>query len=650
MRAMTSDDDDEIINSIWEVLQSTDRYGLIHESVNSFDASQWTRSWFGWGNAVFGQAIMEGVIAKVRASSPRDNHPQRAVNCCIALNTQRQHSELQLADLAAMADLVARDLPSWPIGANENDTIISGVHFNVTTLNYWNYTLYEGNWTLSNGSYCYLIDQPYTPPLLLSNGTFVNSTWCYLATLPSSDRAHTGIGFAVAFALSLIFVLINLTRHGKLYLPAEKRFYAIGRRWQWYWASFICATALIGLFTGIDVDRYRVVELPLVLNVFFWFLMNMGSLALVWEAVRHWGSWMERQFIDPNPFVLQQTDRRGMFEFWLPLWFYLWWWLDFFVVIPRNWGAVELQRSPEQTIENAIPAATDIRFKIAPFLLLVSWLTILVSLWHSVRHYEARNRGWLNRIIGFLRYVPFRFLLMIPLALVVVAYQALAAWEFDYSPLKRDTNLVAMYVGGYLPALLLVIILCVSGFMRPNEDKELIRQRRERGAQLDQELGITKKPAWWRRIRGDVGTGDVVRDQLYRNVREVSGNPRVQQMAEQRAANSEAAPAGNNTFEMSSLGRSSSIANRTAPPPYSPPSRSDQRNADRTIQAAAGLLFPNASNPPPPAPIPTTAPAPAGNRGRNTVHTRASADRSSSTGSAVSITGPPQKIRSMLDV
>ncbi|KAI1108175.1 glycoside hydrolase family 125 protein [Nemania sp. NC0429] len=59
MRAMTSDDDDEIINSIWEVLQSTDRYGLVHESVNSFDASQWTRSWFGWGNAVFGQMMME---------------------------------------------------------------------------------------------------------------------------------------------------------------------------------------------------------------------------------------------------------------------------------------------------------------------------------------------------------------------------------------------------------------------------------------------------------------------------------------------------------------------------------------------------------------------------------------------------------------
>ncbi|KAI1122754.1 hypothetical protein F5Y10DRAFT_253307 [Nemania abortiva] len=545
-----------------------------------------------------------------------------------------------------MAGILARDLPSWPLGDNATDTIIGGVHFNVTTLNHWNYTLYTGNWTLSNWSRCYLVDQPYTPPLLLNNGTFVNSTWCYLATQPSGPRANIGVGFAVAFALCLVFVLVNLTRHGKLYLPAEKRFYPIGRRWQWYWAIFICAAALIGLFTGIDVDRYRVVELPLVLNVFFWFLMNMGSLALVWESVRHWGSWMERQFIDPNPFVLQQTDRRGMFEFWLPLFFYLWWWLDFFLVIPRNWGAVELQRDPEQTITKAIPAATDVRFKIAPFLLFISWLTILVSLWHSVRHYEARNRGWLNRVIGFIRYVPFRFLLMIPLGLVVIAYQALAAWEFNYSPLKKDTNLVAMYVGGYVPALLLVIILCVSGFLRPNEDKDLIRQRRERGAELDRELGIQHKPAWWRRVRGEVGTGDVVRDQLYRNVREVGGGQRVQHVAEQRAANAEVASTTSNAFEMSSIHRAPSVASRTAPPPYTPAGKLNQRRADQTVQVAASLLFPNASSP-------SSHPAPTGNGSQDReprTQPSGSYNRSSSTRSSVSITAPPQQIRSMLDV
>ncbi|KAI1344463.1 glycoside hydrolase family 125 protein [Xylariaceae sp. FL0016] len=59
MQAMTSENDDEILGAVREVLTSTDRYGLIHESVDSYDASRWTRSWFGWGNAVFGQMMME---------------------------------------------------------------------------------------------------------------------------------------------------------------------------------------------------------------------------------------------------------------------------------------------------------------------------------------------------------------------------------------------------------------------------------------------------------------------------------------------------------------------------------------------------------------------------------------------------------------
>ncbi|ORY67180.1 uncharacterized protein BCR38DRAFT_472653 [Pseudomassariella vexata] len=551
----------------------------------------------------------------------------------------------------------ARDMIAFPNGDNTTDTVIGGIHFNTTVLDFFNFTLYD-NGTLSNDSRCILTFEPYTPHLLFPNGSFVNNTSCYSAINPIGSRGIVGIIVACLFGLSLITVLVNLTKHGRRHLPAEKRFYPIGRRWQWYWAIFVCAAAIIGLFTGIDVDRFYLPELPLVLNVFFWFLMQMGTMALVWEAVRHWGSWMERQYIDPNPFVLQQTDKRGMFEFWLPLFFYLWLWLNFFLIVPRNWGNIELQRSPEQTLEFAIPTATDNRFKAAAFCLLICWLTTAVSLWHSIRHYEARNRGFFNRMVGGLGYMPFRFALIMPLGLSVVAYQALSAWKFDYSPLKVGTNLVAMYIGGYLPSFLIIVIQVVSGFLRQNEDLNLIRQRRMRGQELDQELGIAKKPAWWRRANGDVSTGNM-RDVIMRNVREVGGgratHANIEAAAETRAreANDAAnATNANGGIEMSELGRTNSAASSVRTTGSRPPAytryggKSEARRTEHAVQTVAGLLFPNATPPNQPATQPAT------QRGRDTAMSedRPTNDRSQSTASGTSMTAPPMQIRSMLDV
>lgn len=214
----------------------------------------------------------------------------------------------------------------WPEGDNSTDTVFGDYHFNLTTLEHFNYTLYE-NGTMSNGSKCYLTFEPYIPVYLFPNGTFENATKCYTATEPIGVRGNTGIGMAVAFGVSLVLILTALTKHGRQYLPREKRFYPIGRRWQWYWGCIVCACALISLFINIDVDRYRVQELPIIVTSFFFYLMNMATMALVWEAVRHWGSWLERQYVDPNPFVLNEEDRRAKVEFYLPLWFYFLFWM-----------------------------------------------------------------------------------------------------------------------------------------------------------------------------------------------------------------------------------------------------------------------------------------------------------------------------------
>ncbi|ERS95317.1 uncharacterized protein SPSK_01615 [Sporothrix schenckii 1099-18] len=581
----------------------------------------------------------------------------------------------------------ARDILAFPGGSNSSDTLVAGVHFNLTALDFWNYTLFS-NGTLSNGSSCFLTFAPYTPKLLFPNGTFINSTSCYSPINPIGTRAKIGIGFAVGYAVALFFVMMNLRKHGRLFLPSEKRFRPIGRRWQWYWGILICVAAFVSLFTNIDVDRYYLPELPIVLTSFFWYLLQMCTMALVWEAVRHWGSWMERQFIDPNPFALGEDGRRYKFELLIPLVFYLFLWLNFFLVVPRAWGNIEKQRSPDQIVGIAEPNATDIRFKIAAFLLLASWIVTVVSLRHSIKHYLPRNRGIFNRAVGIVSSAPPRLMILLVLSLAMIAYQALCAWEFQWSVLKVDGDHLPIYLGGYTPPLLILFIQNLYGFVAPNEDRELIRQRRLRGAEQDRELGIVHKPAWWRRVNGDyIPDGESMRDRIARNVREVGGGRATTRGIDQAMANRDhdmeaaqrAAAANGESVEMGPISRQSTAASSlyggssSRPGPGAGSSRppqfetyagkSDRRRTERTMAVVASMLFPGEGRPTPDerrselmqeGPPPYADAAAESARGRTRQQSAASAPgastRSTSAGTLVSLSGQPQQVRSMLDI
>ena len=187
-------------------------------------------------------------------------------------------------DLLQVRELLVPRQAAESAGIKINQTTLNS--FNQTTLSYFNYTSYS-NGTISNGSKCFLIFDDYQP-VLFSNGTFVNGTSCYFPYYPLEQRGGLGIAVSVIFAVSLMFTLLNLAKHGRLYLPQEKRFRAIGRRWQWYWMLFVAACGIISGVSAVDVDRDYLQDIPIILQNFFFYLMTPGILACVWEGVRHW--------------------------------------------------------------------------------------------------------------------------------------------------------------------------------------------------------------------------------------------------------------------------------------------------------------------------------------------------------------------------
>ncbi|MCJ1471387.1 hypothetical protein MMC13_000026 [Lambiella insularis] len=148
-----------------------------------------------------------------------------------------------------------------------------------------------------------------------------------------------------------------------------------------------------------------------------------------------------------------------------------------------------------------MPSATDIRFKLGAFLAFIAWCVICWALQHAVHYYRPKNRGPFHSFVGFTRHAPIRFMLTIPLLLVTIGYVAAASYIWDINPGNQAVSAAWLYGIGYTPAILIISINAIAGHLHPNEDRELIRQRIERGQAIDAEIGHSRvrKPWWWKR-------------------------------------------------------------------------------------------------------------------------------------------------------
>ncbi|KAF3199244.1 hypothetical protein TWF679_001572 [Orbilia oligospora] len=188
--------------------------------------------------------------------------------------------------------------------------------FNATILKQYGYVIYPNN-TISNYSSCVLAFGGYIPTVI-GNGSWYNSTGCDTPVRPIRTRGIVGIVAAIIFGVLLVLSLVALNKHGKSFLPAEKRFRLVGRRWPWVW---VLGTAAIFHFI------FYLVTLP-------------ACLSAIWEMTRNWASFEERKGVDEDFTRYRQDDLRSKIEFYEPLLFYLFNFLSFFLSILRAWNPI----------------------------------------------------------------------------------------------------------------------------------------------------------------------------------------------------------------------------------------------------------------------------------------------------------------------
>lgn len=126
---------------------------------------------------------------------------------------------------------------------------------------------------------------------------------------------------------------------------------------------------------------------------------------------------------------------------------------------------------------------------------LVGVLVIWYSLEHSIYRYIPRPTAQAHRPTFYLTSAPSQFLVAIALLLIKIAYAIASSFIWSINPFNANTNPAYLYVLGYSPALLILLLINLCGLCEVNEDKQLLIIRGESTARSKRRFK-RKKPAW----------------------------------------------------------------------------------------------------------------------------------------------------------
>jgi hypothetical protein len=172
--------------------------------------------------------------------------------------------------------------------------------------------------------------------------------------------------------------------------------------------------------------------------------------------------------MESSPFKLSQEDRRSKIEFYVPLVFYLFAFLTFFLSILRSWNPIR------KGFKSAI---TDPRFRTSAVFSLIALLVIVFSFCVSIHYYKPLSHR-----------IPAKIPICITLAFVRVAYAIACSWEADINPLSIHASPAYVYALGYLPSLGIMLTMIVAGYREMNEDLFIKKLKAERIRLADGEI------------------------------------------------------------------------------------------------------------------------------------------------------------------